>query len=325
MKFLRKTLACASLCLFVLVVAGPAAAASDLIPPDVVIQEGYQPGVGAAVGEISQVSGKVAVIHINEKQGYWASAGNKLFKGDTLITMADAYAAFKLNDGSFMSLSPDTKLEITKSIYAPEKNSRSTFMSLIIGRTRFVVKKLVDARHSEFKVKTNTSVAGVRGSDFVISAADALTEVTALENTELEVASLAMPEAKPLVLRDFERTRVRKGALPEEARKVSAEEIDRLMKEFRFAPQEGKADMGLKPEAAAAEVSEAMVIKDNDLIKPDFRVSDPIPGLQVRGERMDFERLIRQEKAIEDKRIHILEQQNEKMVKSNLPDFPGTP
>ena len=248
-------LLCASLCVFIFTMTGAALAqtpSGDLIPAGVVIKDAFAPGVGEPVGEISQVSGKVALIHLNDTQGYWAKEGTTLYKGDTIVTLADAYTALKLEDGSFMSLSPETKLEITQSVYAPEKQSRSTFMNLVTGKTRFVVKKLVEARHSEFKVKTTTSVAGVRGSDFIITATETITEVTTLENTELEVVSLAAPDAKPAILRDFEMTAVKKGALPEEVRKVSAQDVDRMMKEFKFRPTDAKTGAAAEGASMAA-------------------------------------------------------------------------
>lgn len=323
--------------IFFFTLPGPALGASetpDLLPAGIVVQETYRPGVGAPVGEINQVAGKVAVIHENDPQGYWAAVGNRLFKGDTIITLAGAHAAFKLDDGSFMTLSPETKLEITKSVYAPEKKNRSTFINMIAGKTRFVVRKLVDARHSEFKVKTTTSVAGVRGSDFVIAATQSMTEVTALQHTELEVISLAAPDLKPIVLYDFQRTTVRKGAPPEEARKVSAEEIDRLMKEFRFQPLDTSPEKGMEPrqdkpqtenESLPPDKSDAMIIREEDLVSPDFRLTPDMLSRLSQEDRFRLRRLIEEEKTAEYTKTSIFHQQYENMQKSILPDFPGTP
>ena len=231
-----------------------------------------------------------------------------------------------------MTLSPETKLEIVKSVYAPEKQSRSTFMNMVLGKTRFVVKKLVDARHSEFKVKTTTSVAGVRGSDFIVAATESATEVTALQQTELEVISLAAPDVKPTILRDFEQTTVRKGAIPEEARKVSAEEVDRMMKEFKFHPSdttpgavtEQRQDQ-TQAEPLPSEEFDAMMLRDDDLIMPDSRIPlDMISSLSL-DDSFQTRRLIKKEKMIKDKKDIILHQQYETTQKSNLPDFPGTP
>jgi hypothetical protein len=337
MKRLKQRWVFMGLCICVFILTGSifhSSGATDLIPAGVVVKETYRPGVGASVGEISQVAGKAAVIHINDKEGYWAREGNKLFKGDTIITLADGYTAFKLEDGSFMTLSPETKLEITNSVYAPEKKSRSTFLNIVAGKTRFIVKKLVDARHSEFKVKTTTSVAGVRGSDFVITATETASEVTALQHTELEVISLAVPDVKPTILHDFERTTVRKGAAAEDARKVSAEEIDRLMKEFKFQPSDTSLEGVMEPKKEQTDAEnkplstdqfDTMVLREEDLVRPDFRFTpDMLNRLSVE-ERYEFRRLIKEENTVEGTKTTILHQQYEDIQKSNLPDFPGTP
>jgi hypothetical protein len=324
-----------SLCIFVFVLTGAAygeSGVSDLIPSGIVVKDAYRAGVGACVGEITQATGKVAVIHANDPEGYWAKPGNKLFKGDMIVTLVDAYAAFKLDDGSFMTLAPETKLEIAKSIYAPEKQSRSTFINMLIGKTRFVVKKLVDARHSEFKVKTTTSVAGVRGSDFVIAAAETETEITALQNTELEVVGLAAPDVKPILLRDYEIITVRRGAAPGEARKVSAEEVDRMMKEFRYKPEDSETEGLMKQDQTRTESKNAaqgenagIIVRYDDLARPDFKVPPEMIRQMTLTDDIEKQRLLEEEKIVEAKKTMINQQQSETIVKSSLPDFPGPP
>lgn len=336
MKFSSKIVCCISLLFFVFVLTGSAfceTPSGALLPAGMVIKEAFVPGIGAAVGEISQASGKVAVIHADDTQGYWVKQGYKLFKGDTLVTLADAFLSFTLSDGSFMTLSPETKLVITKSIYAPEKQTRSTFIDLLAGKTRFIVKKLVEARHSEFKVKTTTSVAGVRGSDFIIYTMESATEITTLQNTELEVVSLAAPDVKPTILHDYEKTSIRKGKVPEEARKVSADEVDRLMKEFKFKPSapttgagQEQIQAGVGTEAPVSEAAyPAMMLREDDLVKPDFQIPQTGAGGASLDDRFQARRLFREEQNVENTKADITQQQSENVIKSKLPDFPGTP
>jgi len=67
---------------------------------------------------------------------------------------------------------------------------------MVIGKARFLVTKLSNFNSSEFKVKTNTAVAGVRGSD-------------------------------------YEKTIVRQDALPSPAEKIPADEINQIQNEMR--------------------------------------------------------------------------------------------
>ncbi len=291
------------------------------------LMDGYAPGVGPAVGRIRQISGTVAVVHQDQEYGFNAFVEMDLFKGDIIYTAKDGKVAFKLNDGSFVSLSSNSTLTLTQSVYAPEAKSRSSLMNMVKGKARFVVKKFVDARHQEFKVKTKTAVAGVRGSDFIIMSRETVTEIMALENTALEVFSLAAPEAIPVALHDFERTRVHLGALPEEARRMDAEEVDRLRREFRL---EGipEADLSEAPahwEAPPVETADVLVPREA-LIRPGF---DDIrllfdQNLQVADIRRSQSVLMGQH-AADNLHLLIFQQKNEDFRKMPLPDFPETP
>jgi hypothetical protein len=108
---------------------------------------------------------------------------------------------------------------------------------------------------SEFKVKTPTAVAGVRGSDFIISVTPTRTEVTALGQTKLEVVSVAAPGANPTLVVDFERTVIEAGALPADVEKVAPEKIEQIKQEVRIAPAKMEPDEKLKNDAGPTETS----------------------------------------------------------------------
>ena len=204
----------------------------SMLPDGLVIEDIYKPGSGSPVGKVRLVQGKVVIVHANRLRGYWAQKGLPLYKGDTITTRKKGRIRFKLNDGSTLTMASGTKLVINRSVYHPSKKRRSSFLRMSLGRARFWVSKLIGFKRSEFRVKTRTSVMGVRGSDFIIRATPNLTEVTTLKDTRLEVMSLAAPEVKPTLLSDFERTIVGEGALPSEVERVSPEEIELISKEF---------------------------------------------------------------------------------------------
>ncbi|MBW2208924.1 MAG: FecR domain-containing protein [Deltaproteobacteria bacterium] len=110
-------------------------------------------------------------IHRDEKTAYILKKGNQLYTYDTLISEEQSKAQAKLNDGSIISIGPYTKLVFDKSVYDPSKPARNSLLSLLFGKARFIVTKLVNFRDSRFNVKTPTAVAGVRGSDFALCVA----------------------------------------------------------------------------------------------------------------------------------------------------------
>ncbi len=141
----------------------------DLLPEGVEIVEGFEPGEGASIGTAKKLKGKILVIHKGAKVAYELKKGQDLFTGDMLISGEDSSIHAKLIDKSVFSLAPYSKMILDKFIYDPEKDSRDSFVSLLFGKARFIASKLIGSRDDDFRVKTPTAYAGVRGSDFAIS------------------------------------------------------------------------------------------------------------------------------------------------------------
>ena len=244
MSALKRKSICSLCAMIVLLFVGSAFGAAPKLPKGLIMQKKFRPGLGAPLGKIKVVQGKVIIIHGKSIRGYWAKKRLPLYKKDTIVTLRKARISFKMNDKSIMTLSSNTKLVINESIYKPKKKRRSSFFGLTLGKARFFVTKLLNFKRSEFKVKTRTAVCGVRGSDFVIVATEKLTEVTALENTRLEVVSLAAPGAPPVIITDFERTGVELGQLPFKPEVVPPAEIENLKKDLVIAPEEAAPEEG---------------------------------------------------------------------------------
>lgn len=261
------------------------------------LKDGFEPGMGGPLGKILMVTGNGVILHQNENTGYRVQKGLPLYKSDTIITLEKTRLRLSLNDGSIVTMAPETTLTINRSVYDPENKSRSTFLGMDVGKARFWAVKMKDFKNSEFNVKTKTAVAGVRGSDFVIAASDILTEVTTLKDTLLALTSLDNPGAAPLLLSDFERSRIPKGALPTEAERIGIDEIEEMMREFlfereRFDPdnmiettvereeekgEKGESETGTaEPEKSADELFKefsdktGVLLPDEALVKPDM-------------------------------------------------------
>jgi hypothetical protein len=205
--------------------------AGTLLPKNMVIKDKFVPGKGTQIGKVYSVTETVVLIHSEELFGYKANKDLPVFERDTVITQKKGRVELVLNDGSKLILAPETRLELTKSIYDPNAKTRSSFINMITGKARFIVTKLSNFNSSDFRVKTKTAVAGVRGSDFIIAAKSGFTEVSALAKTSLEVANVLWPD-KVAVLSDYERTIVRQDALPTPVERIPADEINRIQNEM---------------------------------------------------------------------------------------------
>jgi hypothetical protein len=229
--------------------------AASLLPAGLTIETEYKPGFGAPVGKVLVVRGDVIIIHADEQRGYMATKDLPLYKNDTVVTQPQGRVRLMLNDGSLLTLASMTKLVINRVVYEPETKGRSTYMHQDAGTVRIWVRKLLGYNPSEFKVKTPTAVAGVRGSDFIISVTPTRTEVTALGQTKLEVVSVAAPGANPTLVVDFEQTVIEAGDLPTDVEKVAPEKIEQIKQEVSIAPAEMQPEEKIKNDAGTTESS----------------------------------------------------------------------
>lgn len=211
---------------------------------------------GRPVGAIRIAQGAVTVYRWNQTEGIPARDGLTLFARDTIVTGADGRTSFEFNDKSRMTLAGNTRLTISRSVFDPDAGTRTSFVTMALGRARFAVREVMGYKNSDFKVKTQTAIIGVRGSDFLVRSLAERTEVTALKETELTVVGIGALDEPPRIIEDFQRTVIEEGAAPSPAISVSPEEIERELLEIGI-------DMAFEPdtediESAAADGATAV-------------------------------------------------------------------
>ena len=300
---------------------------NSMLPQGLIIEDIFTPGYGSPMGRVLVVQGDVVIMHKDMLRGYRAKKDLPLFKSDIIVTQEKGRIRFEMNDGSTLTMGSSTKLVIDRSVYDVKKKSRSSFFRLALGKARFWAKKLMDFKHSRFKVRTPTAVVGVRGSDFIVKATIKLTEVTALEKTVLEVVSLAFPEAKPMVVKDFEQTVVEEGALPTDVEIVTPEKIEEMKKEFIVTPDVVEPEEKLKAVKQKEPVKpvEKIFVPEEDLVTPeDPGALEDLIGLIV-SDIVEKEEISSREEGIVEQVEEIEESIAEEGIIEELPDFPETP
>ncbi len=141
---------------------------SPLLPAGATVSPDFKKGAGPAIGSAQMVQGDAFVIHMGQTTvAYTLKKGSPLFAGDTLVTGERSRVNAKMNDKSVIGLAPVSKLVLDKSVYDPKKDERSTFLSLMWGRARFIVAKIT-GKKPNYQVMTPTAVCGVRGTDFAV-------------------------------------------------------------------------------------------------------------------------------------------------------------
>ncbi len=314
--------------ILILLFSGSALGADDpssesLLPAGLVMEDVFKPGLGSSVGKVEVVQGEVVIIHAGGLSGYRAQKGIPLYTGDTIITLDTGRTKFKLNDGSILTLAPETKLVINRSVYDPEKKTRSSYIDLSLGKARFWVTKFSNFKRSVFKVKTPTAVCGVRGSDFIGIATVNRSEFIALEKTLFVVLSLAFPEGEPLSASDFERVVVEKGKQPWKD-SLTPEQIEQLKKLFVIILEM----VGPEWEGTVEELAE--LISDDELIDPDAlreleELLEDILEEEEKHENEDEHSKDLEEEILEEEHEDHIKEMEKVVEEIPLPDFPVTP
>ncbi|USN46308.1 MAG: FecR domain-containing protein [Pseudobdellovibrionaceae bacterium] len=128
-------------------------------------------------GVFRVVKGKVEVTSSKSGQAKRARVGQKVYPGDKVSTGKDARAKIVMVDSNEIIVSPDSQVTLEKYEYSPENDNKDVLLDVIYGKVRSKVKQQYNGKTSQFRVKTRSAVAGVRGTDFFTSY-DAKTELT---------------------------------------------------------------------------------------------------------------------------------------------------
>jgi len=159
------------------------------------------------VGSVLAVRGDVFSDTTSGQQPLKANAPVRL--GDTIVS-ASGKAKIALNDGTVVSVGENSRVRVADYERAP--GSTGTRVSLVAGALRSLVTKTTAT--GKFEIETETAVAAVRGTDWVVEVTADQTSV-AVVSGEVAVTSRA-PQAQATVVLNTpgQGTDVRRGSAP---------------------------------------------------------------------------------------------------------------
>jgi hypothetical protein len=131
---------------------------------------------GPAVGAVTAVKGTV----FRESEGGKrapVAAGAAVFKADVIVAEAAGKARIHLNDGSILSVGEGARLRIAD--YQSTTNGYTTRIEAAGGPLRIFVRGVLPS--GRFEVESDTAVAAVRGTDFVVEVTPERTSVALLD------------------------------------------------------------------------------------------------------------------------------------------------
>ncbi len=115
------------------------------------------------VGEVAYTRG-VLTGQVGNDAPQILGKGWPLHNGETLNTGASGFAVIKLEDGSRMTLRPNTTFKIED--VNTTKGSENAFMRLIRGGFRAITGFISKSRPGAFRVNTRVATIGIRGTEF---------------------------------------------------------------------------------------------------------------------------------------------------------------
>ncbi len=251
---------------------GAKANAQDLIPSAMPIEDEYRQGIGKPVGTVVTARGEVVIIHKGETTGFRARKGLDLFEADTVVCLDESLAILETADGSRLSLAARTRLKLTRSVFSARDKDRSSFFNLAIGKARFWITKLADFKRSEVRVMTPTAILGVRGSDFIVTATQTITQVTTLEDTLLEVFNKLLPERPPVMMASFQRSMVETTTPPTLPEPITQQEAADIVTDVPNGQQDVESEKETASASAVADSTATETKTDTSVSESQIRV-----------------------------------------------------
>lgn len=210
----------------------------------------FMPAAFAACGSFELVNGQVTISSASKTDSV-AAIGSKVCQGDAVICSDQARAKIKMEDGNEINISPSSHVLIETYQSDIASNKRKVLLNLLKGRVRVTtatedmyIGQAKDGEANTFLVQTKSAVAGVRGTDFLVTYVN--------ETQETEVATFrgkvefGLPGAGGSI-RNFvqvsagQQTHVASnGQSPEKPRLLSAPELKKLDTESRSKKPEAE-------------------------------------------------------------------------------------
>lgn len=128
-------------------------------------------GIAAAdeIGRVKVARGSVTI----ERTGgsLPATLGMTLQAGDVVVTGRDGSAGVTFNDDSLLSIGPDSALAIDRFVFDTTTHAGRFDTSLRRGTLSAVSGKIARQSPDAMKVRTPSTILGVRGTEFVVHVA----------------------------------------------------------------------------------------------------------------------------------------------------------
>jgi hypothetical protein len=124
------------------------------------------PVAGAEIGQIKTATGEVTIMRNNVQQR--ARAGDLLEAADIVITGAESSVGLTFIDNSRFSAGPHSRIELQQFRFNPTTQEGEFLTEVKRGTLAIISGQIAKQSPDAMKVKTPTTILGVRGTKFVV-------------------------------------------------------------------------------------------------------------------------------------------------------------
>lgn len=118
------------------------------------------------IGTFKEVQGEAWVGQPHARQV--AVSGGGVSTSDRLTTGKTGAATVTLKDGTVLTVGPNSSVSLSAYDFNSTTQEGNFLLDLLQGSVRVITGLVGKANPDKFKVKTPTSVVGVRGTDFIV-------------------------------------------------------------------------------------------------------------------------------------------------------------
>lgn len=124
------------------------------------------PSPAQAAGFVSEINGLVVAENKSGEQRA-LQPSTQVFVGETIETRSSS-AEITLDDGTLVSLKPETKFRIIDFSFKANNEANISLTELLKGQLRIITGKIGKAQNDRYQLKTNIATIGIRGTDYSV-------------------------------------------------------------------------------------------------------------------------------------------------------------
>jgi len=226
-----------------------------------------------SIASIKLVNGVVELLRSGKLPAIKASVGDSLSAGDIVRTKSGGYAEVQYKDGTFLKIAQRSRVDIG------DQSGGNDFSNarLVRGKVQAIVEppSLKDSGQSpkakRFEIRTPNAVAGVRGTDFVVTFQRNVTGVLGNRGTVYTYNRL-LPDRVVNVTQST-LTTITAGSPPLKPRPATMNEINRMQQDIAPQPEKKAGDSSAGSASSTASTSQSQQQRSSEVIPVDVPIT----------------------------------------------------